>query len=87
MEQEQQPKQNENFKIVGGNLLAMIVYTVLSKFSDAGLIFDALFLLVHVMLCWIFAITNKSWMWFLAGLLVLLIGASTCVRFLAVNQP
>ena len=82
MEQPKQNKQVEDFKIIGINLLVMVGYTILSKVSDWGAILDSMCLLFHVVFCWGRAFSNKSWMWFLAGLLVLLIGASTCGRYL-----
>jgi len=82
MEEQQQSKQTENFKVIGGNLLIMVAYTILSRFSGLGGILDCMFLLIHVLTCWGLSLSKKSWVWFLAGLLVLLIGASTCVSFL-----
>ncbi len=69
-------------KIVGINLLVMVAYTVLNKFISGGWILDSSFLFLQVIFCWVMAASTKSWFWFLAGLLVLLIGASTCVNFL-----
>ncbi|OCX53342.1 hypothetical protein BEL04_03305 [Mucilaginibacter sp. PPCGB 2223] len=80
--EESAPKQNENFRIIGGNLLIMIAYTGLSKFSEFAPIVDCWGLIIHILICWGFAISQKKWIWFLASLLVLLIGVSTCVKFL-----
>jgi len=78
----EQNKTADGFKIVGINLGVLAIYTILSRFSDGGGVLDAGFLLLHVLFCFLFALANKSWMWFLSGLLVLLIGVSTCVNFL-----
>jgi hypothetical protein len=80
--EEPQNKTADNFRILGINLGVMFAYTVLCKYIIVGAILDSGFLLLHVIFCWGAAIAAKNWMWFLAGLLVLLIGASTCVTFL-----
>lgn len=78
----EQPKsQNVNMKIVGYNILALIIYTVLCRLmgKEGGLILDAFIIVGHVFVSIIAAIINKSWAWLLSGLLVLVIGFSTCV--------
>jgi hypothetical protein len=78
----EQPKgQNPGMKIVGYNILALIIYTLLCRLggNEVGLIFDAFIIVVHVFVCIIAAIASRSWAWLLSGLLVLVIGFSTCV--------
>jgi len=82
MDEQQQSKRTDSFMIIGCNLLLMVAYTVLDRVSGSGGMLDCTFLLIHVVTCWVFSISRKSWAWSLAGLLVLLIGASTCVKFL-----
>ncbi|MDF2432507.1 MAG: hypothetical protein JWP44_2138, partial [Mucilaginibacter sp.] len=47
--------------------------------NQGGIIVDALILVGHVLVCLILAIANRSWIWALSGVLVLVIGFSTCV--------
>jgi hypothetical protein len=70
--------------VVGYNLLALAGYTILCRLlvDQGGIIFDALFLACHVFICLILSIGNKSWMWLLSGVLVLVIGFSTCVTIM-----
>lgn len=78
----EKPKgQNVGMKIVGYNILALIIYTVLCRLmgKEGGLILDAFIIVGHVFVSIIAAIINKSWAWLLSGLLVLVIGFSTCV--------
>jgi hypothetical protein len=66
--------------ILGWNLLALAVYTLLMRAiaDNGGFIFDAFFLFIHVLTCLMMAIIKRSWFWLLGGLLVLAIGFSTC---------
>jgi len=82
MTENQQNSQSGNFKIIGGNLALMVGYTILCKLPDTGVFFDATLLFMQVLICWGLAIGYRSGVWLLAGLLVLLIGFSTCVKFL-----
>lgn len=78
----EKPKgQNVGMKIVGYNILALIIYTLLSRFAaaDGGPIFDMFFIAIHVFVCIIMSIVARSWVWLLSGILVLVIGFSTCV--------
>jgi hypothetical protein len=78
----EQPKgRNPGMKIVGYNMLALIIYMLLSRLSanEGGGIFYAFFIAIHVLVCIIMAIGSRSWAWLLSGLLVLVIGFSTCV--------
>lgn len=79
-------EQNKSFagmKIVGINMLILAIYTVLCSIdsSGGGFIFDAFLILIHVLVCIIMAIAKRSWIWLLSGVIVLVIGFSTCVSF------
>lgn len=79
MEEEiEEEKQNNNMKIVGINLAILAGYTTLSAVISGGPIIDAFFLVCHVFACLIMALSNRKWIWALSGLVVLLIGVSTC---------
>jgi hypothetical protein len=80
-----QPKPNKGIQIVGINLLILAGYTLIFKFIDGGIILDAMLLFFHVLISLIMAAAQKSWMWFLAAILVLVIGFSTCVTLLPYN--
>lgn len=89
MTEEQQPnnepKPNKGIQIVGYNLLALAIYTLAFKFVDGGMILDAILLFFHVLISLIMAAALKNWMWFLAAVLVLAIGFSTCVTLMSFN--
>ena len=72
-------KPNPGMTSVALNLLALAFYTIIFKFVDGGIIFDAFIIFFHVIFCIGMAIGKKSWMWVLSGVLVLAIGFSTCV--------
>lgn len=78
---EQPKRQNTGMKIVGYNILALIIYTLLCRLgsTDGGGILDAFLIAIHVFVCIIMAIGSRSWVWLLSGILVLVIGFSTCV--------
>jgi hypothetical protein len=72
-----------DMSIVGYNVLALAVYTIISGLiKDVGPFLDALLLFFHVLTCFILAIAYRKWVWALSGLAVLLIGVSTCVGIL-----
>jgi len=78
---------NNNMKIVGINLGILVVYTVFSRFTgEGGIIIDAFFIFFHVIICIILAIAARKWSWLLSGVLVLVIGFSTCTSFLTWNM-
>jgi hypothetical protein len=79
------PKPNKGIQIVGINLLILAGYTLIFKFIDGGMVLDAMLLALHFFTCLTIAIAKKSWMWCLAGILVLAIGFSTCVSLLSFN--
>jgi hypothetical protein len=76
-----QGKVPDGMKIVGYNILVLVVYTVLCKFSSdlGGLVAEAFLIGIHVLVCIVMAIIKRSGIWLLAGILVLIIGFSTCI--------
>jgi hypothetical protein len=74
-------KPTSGMTIVGYNVLALVVYTTISGFTF-GPYLDAFCLFWHVLICFIIAPATKKWSWALSGLIVLLIGFSTCVEIL-----
>lgn len=75
---------NKEMRVVGYNMLALVVYTLLSRIvGDVGLFIEAILLVMHVFVCIIMALSKRSWFWLLSGLMVLIIGISSCVYFLA----
>jgi hypothetical protein len=75
------PKPGNGVKIIGYNLLALTLYSALCLPFSGGLISDAYALFFHCFLCFALAILYKSGLWLLSGLLVLVIGFSTCASF------
>lgn len=86
-EEEQLPPPNQlpdnkppgGIKIVGLNLTVFVGYTLLSMLVNGGLIFAGLLMICQVVVCSILSLYYRKWSWFLGGLLVLIIGFSTCV--------
>ncbi|MEO6522296.1 MAG: hypothetical protein ABIN91_11500 [Mucilaginibacter sp.] len=74
-----QEDKSANLKIVSVNMLLLLVSTCLTNLSKDGPIYDMMIIGFHVVLCIMLAIVNKSWTWFLSGLMVIIIGFSTCV--------
>ena len=74
-------------KIVGYNLLVLAAYTIICTITnkDGGAIFDMFFIGIHFFIGIILAIVNKSWIWLLSALMVLIIGFSTCVGMLSIS--
>ena len=79
----EQSKSFAGMKIVGINMLILAIYAVLCSIDagGGGFIFDAFLILIHVLVCIIMAIVKRSWIWLLSGVIVLVIGFSTCVSF------
>jgi hypothetical protein len=75
-------KRYSDGRILAINLIILVVYTGLCALTSGGPFFDAFLLFVHVMFCFVAALTYKRWSWALSGLAVLLIGVSTCVGVL-----
>jgi hypothetical protein len=78
----EEKKSSDRWKIVGYNILALVVYTLLFRLVDGGIILDCLVVGIHVLTCIILAIAVKKWEWVLSAFLVLAIGFSTCVTLL-----
>jgi hypothetical protein len=74
------PKQELSYKIVGINLAVLAGYTLISALFPGGIIFDAFAIVFHVIACLFVTMTGpKRLQWLLSGVLVLVIGFSTCV--------
>ncbi|OCX53341.1 hypothetical protein BEL04_03300 [Mucilaginibacter sp. PPCGB 2223] len=79
----------QNYQIVGYNLLAVIIYTVLCKITSPKDGWGILMLLIgmHVFGCMVWGIVSafierykkSCGFWFLSAILVLAIGFSTCI--------
>lgn len=69
-----------NYKILGGNLLLFALYTLtaLSTGRDGGVASLAM-AGIQFVICSSVAIASKRSVWFLSGVLVLIIGFGTCV--------
>lgn len=80
---EDQKQSNIKWQIVGFNTLTLLVYTVLCRFNDAGIIIDCLLVGMHCLIAFILALALRKWEWGLSALIVLVIGFSTCVSFVA----
>jgi hypothetical protein len=80
-EQNYKRRNKSDIKIVGYNLLVLIIYTILCKLGNdlGGLMFDAFLVGSHVIICFILAAVNRNLIWLLSGIMVLVIGFSTCV--------
>jgi hypothetical protein len=80
-------KRSSAMKIVGYNLLALVAYTIICEITakDGGFILDMFFIGIQVFIGIILAIVNRSWVWLLSALMVLIIGFSTCVGMLGLN--
>ena len=90
-EEKQQETNNKlppNMNIIAYNLLGLAFYTILFKMlaNQGGIFLDAFVLAGHVLVCVIMAIANKSWYWLLSGILILVIGFSTCIMFIGLNE-
>ncbi len=79
-------KSSVKWMIVGYNILTLVVYTLLFRLVDGGIIMDCFVVGLHVLVCIIAAIAMKSWEWVLSAFLVLAIGFSTCVTFLSMGN-
>ena len=79
--------QRSNYLVVVGNLIAMVVYTILLRLDDKneGIIAVAFLLALHIVICIVVAIVlfiytykRQANYWLLSSLLLLLVGFSTC---------
>jgi len=77
-------KLSPRMKIVGLNLLILVIYTSISASAGegGGPLIDSLFLFAHVITCLIVGSSSGKRTWFLSAVLILLIGFSTCVGIL-----
>ncbi|MCR8557113.1 hypothetical protein KXD93_05645 [Mucilaginibacter sp. BJC16-A38] len=76
-------KPANDITIVGYNILAFVVYTLIFKLmGEAGLFFEGIILVIHVSVCIIVAIAARNWFWVLSALIVLIIGVSSCAYLL-----
>ncbi|AMR32148.1 hypothetical protein A0256_12295 [Mucilaginibacter sp. PAMC 26640] len=70
---------SSNFKVVGLNVGIFALYCIIGALT-AGSIFSALpVFIIHIILCFVLAIALRKGIWALSGLLILVIGFSTCV--------
>jgi hypothetical protein len=81
-ENNEEKKTSSRWKIVGYNLGALFIYTLISRFTDGGIFLDAFFIAIHFMASIITSIIVRKWEWVLSAFLVLAIGFSTCVSLL-----
>lgn len=67
-------------KIFGVNFLIFIGYSGLcaATVAQGGMIFDAFFLIAHLIISIILAGVYRRWAWGVSGLVAFLIGVSTC---------
>ena len=78
---EEENKNLEGFKIIGLNLLIFVVYVLL--FLVGKLAELALFsYFLHFFACIIVGAVRKNLYWILSGVLIILIGFSTCIFLL-----
>ena len=75
-----------SMSIVGINLLVMVVYTIILAAIPDGLVLDIFLLPAHVLVCLIAAIVNRSWIWVLSAMSVLIIGFSTCAGIFSISH-
>jgi hypothetical protein len=80
-EKKESSKSSRNLKILGYNLLVFALYTFacMAADSEQGGASALLISFFQFVVCSVLAIANKNAVWFLAGLLVLIIGLGTCV--------
>lgn len=76
-------KPQGGIKIVGINLAVFVGYNLLSLLTDGGVI-AGLLMIAQVIVCIILSLYFRKWSWFLGGLLVLVIGFSTCVAIIRI---
>ncbi|RVU02664.1 hypothetical protein EOD41_01620 [Mucilaginibacter limnophilus] len=90
-EEQKQPNEQKKkpiyMSIVGANLIAVVVYTVLCAVGGGeGLIFSAFLIVIHAIACIIVAPFAKKWEWVLAGVLVVAVGFSTCAGLFSISD-
>ncbi|MCD8739436.1 hypothetical protein LT679_02375 [Mucilaginibacter roseus] len=86
MTPEQNPEPNKRpiyMGITGINLMVMIGYTLMCGLAgEEGLLVQIFLVIIHAIVCVIVAPFARKWEWVLAGLLVLIIGVSSCFGLL-----
>jgi len=77
-------KNNSQMKIAGYNLLAFFIYGLIlvALIQGGGLLIFGFLFICHVIFCVCTAIVTRKWIWFLSGVLILIIGFSTCAGFI-----
>lgn len=79
-------KPTTGMRLVGINLGVLVGYTVICAVAgDSGLILDAFIIAIHVIICIGMAAAARRWAWLLSGLIVLIIGFSTCVGVISLR--
>jgi len=78
MNEEKKPG-GDGMKVVGINLAIFVGYAVICIGVIKAMGFFLFFLAVQVVACVLLSIIKQRWVWVLSGLLVLIIGFSTCV--------
>jgi len=74
----------KDMTVVGYNLLVFVGYTLILRLArEAGFILEGVILAIHVLVCVTMAISYRSWFWLLSGVMVLIIGVSTCAYLLS----
>ncbi|WCT12996.1 hypothetical protein [Mucilaginibacter jinjuensis] len=80
-EQDKYNKPPSDLKILGINLLIFAVYTIWGFLGKGdNIIFSFIAAVIHFMVCCIEAVIVRRWSWFLAGLIIIVIGLGTCVN-------
>lgn len=83
----QSDKWNKPGYILGGNLVALLIYAIISSISEGNYFYYAIFIGIHFIVAIIMAIALRKWVWFLSGLLILIVGFSTCVQMINSSRP
>lgn len=82
--EEDKKKNQRRWLVVGLNILGLLCYTLIFRFLDGGIILDCFIIAMHFFACLIAAAAlEKKWEWLLSAFLVVAIGFSTCVTFVA----
>jgi hypothetical protein len=82
---EQTENPTSNYWILGVNLLLFLLYTGGIALIDKNDIVGAFFIAVlHFVICIIMALYHRNGAWFLAGMLILVIGFGTCANYVKI---
>jgi hypothetical protein len=73
-------------RIVGINLAVLAVYTIISALIRELWVLDMFFIGLQFVTCIVMAIVKRKWSWLLSGILVLVIGFSTCVSLINISM-